>query len=226
MLDQDPQVTPLHGWPSPHMPLVPPPSFPKAPITASASPWYLESAIRPAPRCGSMFCPCLENPSTCILQRCLSSNCPPSCILPSCPLLAHSHVENKPSYSHLKTGDSLAVQWLRVHAFTAMGLGSIPDQGTKIPSALQLMAQKEKNQTSYIPFQLSLLTAKLPEVAAYAHFPILLTPSMKTALTGDSKELCFLEEENTVSDFLNFFQLPCLEIEPGPLAMEARNPNH
>ena len=153
MLDQDPQVTPLQGWPSPHMPLVPPPSFPKAPITASASPWYLESAIRPAPRCGSMFCPCLENPSMCILQRCLSSDCPPSCILPSCPLLAHSHVENKPSYSHLKTGESLAVQWLRVHAFTAVGLGSIPDQGTKIPSSPQLMAPKEKNQTSYIPFQ-------------------------------------------------------------------------
>ena len=28
--------------------------------------------------------------------------------------------------------NSLAVQWLGLHAFTAEGAGSIPDQGTKI----------------------------------------------------------------------------------------------
>ena len=30
-------------------------------------------------------------------------------------------------------GNSLVVQWLGLHAFTAEGLGSIPGQGTKIP---------------------------------------------------------------------------------------------
>ena len=30
-------------------------------------------------------------------------------------------------------GNSLTVQWLGLHAFTAEGLGSIPHQGTKIP---------------------------------------------------------------------------------------------
>ena len=32
-------------------------------------------------------------------------------------------------------GTSLAVQWLRLHAPSAGGMGSIPDQGTKIPHA-------------------------------------------------------------------------------------------
>ena len=30
-----------------------------------------------------------------------------------------------------KTGNSLVVQWLGLHTFTAEGLGSIPGQGTK-----------------------------------------------------------------------------------------------
>ena len=32
-------------------------------------------------------------------------------------------------------GTSLAVQWLRLCTFTAVGLGSVPGQGTKIPHA-------------------------------------------------------------------------------------------
>ena len=32
-------------------------------------------------------------------------------------------------------GNSLVVQWLRLHALMAEGLGSIPGQGTKIPQA-------------------------------------------------------------------------------------------
>ena len=32
-------------------------------------------------------------------------------------------------------GNSLVVQWLRLHALTAEGRGSIPGQGTKIPQA-------------------------------------------------------------------------------------------
>ena len=32
-------------------------------------------------------------------------------------------------------GNSLAVQWLGLHAFTAENMGSIPGRGTKIPQA-------------------------------------------------------------------------------------------
>ena len=34
-------------------------------------------------------------------------------------------------------GSSLLVQWLRLHAVKAEGVGSISDQGTKIPHAVQ-----------------------------------------------------------------------------------------
>jgi len=34
-------------------------------------------------------------------------------------------------------GNSLAVQWLGLHAFTAKGSNSIPSQGTMIPQAMQ-----------------------------------------------------------------------------------------
>ena len=36
------------------------------------------------------------------------------------------------------TGNSLAVQWLGLCAFTAEGPGSFPDRGTKILQAMQL----------------------------------------------------------------------------------------
>lgn len=32
---------------------------------------------------------------------------------------------------------SLAVQWLGLHSFTAEGLSSVPDHGTKVPQAMQ-----------------------------------------------------------------------------------------
>ena len=40
-------------------------------------------------------------------------------------------------------GNSLAVQWLGLHAFTAEGLGSIPGRGTEIPQAVP--RKKKKN---------------------------------------------------------------------------------
>ena len=40
-------------------------------------------------------------------------------------------------------GPSLVVQWLRVHASEAGGLGVLPDRGTKISHATQC-GQKEK----------------------------------------------------------------------------------
>ena len=42
-----------------------------------------------------------------------------------------------------KGGISLAVQWLRLHASNAVGLGSIPGQGTKIPHAVWHGQKKE-----------------------------------------------------------------------------------
>ena len=43
-------------------------------------------------------------------------------------------------------GASLEFQWLRCHASTAGGIGSIPGQGTKIPHATQ-SSQKKKKKT-------------------------------------------------------------------------------
>ena len=41
-------------------------------------------------------------------------------------------------------GNSLAVQWLGLHASTVGGLGLIPGQGTKIPQAVQQGKRKKK----------------------------------------------------------------------------------
>ena len=43
-------------------------------------------------------------------------------------------------------GTSLVVQWLRLHASTAGGGGSIPGQGTKIPHALGHGQKKKKKR--------------------------------------------------------------------------------
>ena len=40
-------------------------------------------------------------------------------------------------------GNSLVVQWLGLHAFTAEGLSLIPGQGTKIPQASPHGQEKE-----------------------------------------------------------------------------------
>ena len=45
----------------------------------------------------------------------------------------------------LYRGTFLAVQWLRLQASTAGGVGSIPDWGTKIPRAPQHGKKKKKN---------------------------------------------------------------------------------
>ena len=41
-------------------------------------------------------------------------------------------------------GNSLAVQWLGLSAFTAEGLGSVPGQGTKILQAVRHAPPPEK----------------------------------------------------------------------------------
>ena len=43
--------------------------------------------------------------------------------------------KEKPVFKGEKKGNSLAVQWLGLGAFTAQGPVSIPGQGTKIPQA-------------------------------------------------------------------------------------------
>ena len=49
-------------------------------------------------------------------------------------------------------GTFLEVQWLRLCASMAQGIGSIPDQGTKIPYAVQ-PGQKKKKKKSEILLQ-------------------------------------------------------------------------
>ena len=46
-------------------------------------------------------------------------------------------------------GNSLAVLWLGFCASTADGLGSIPDQGTKIPQVAQPRKNKLQGYTVY-----------------------------------------------------------------------------
>ena len=42
------------------------------------------------------------------------------------------------------SGNSLAVQWLGLRAFIAMGPGSIPGEGTKITQAVRRSQKKKK----------------------------------------------------------------------------------
>ena len=45
----------------------------------------------------------------------------------------------------LKIWNSLAVQWLGLHAVTAEGRDSIPDQRTEIPQAMSEAIKKKNN---------------------------------------------------------------------------------
>ena len=49
----------------------------------------------------------------------------------------------------MELGSSLVVQWLGLDAFTVSGWGSIPDQGTEIPQAVQhsKLKTKQNNET-------------------------------------------------------------------------------
>ena len=48
---------------------------------------------------------------------------------------------------NVKPGSSLAAQWLRLHIFTAEGMGSIPDQRAKIPQGQKKKKIAKKTQT-------------------------------------------------------------------------------
>ena len=45
---------------------------------------------------------------------------------------------------YILLGNSLAVQWLELCTFTAEGIGSISDRGTKIPQAVWHSQKKKK----------------------------------------------------------------------------------
>ena len=47
-------------------------------------------------------------------------------------------------------GNSLGVQWLKLGAFTAVGLGLIPGQGTKISQAAQCGRKKKKRERVFV----------------------------------------------------------------------------
>ena len=52
-------------------------------------------------------------------------------------------------------GTSLVVQWLRLHASIAGGMGSIPGQGAKIPHAVWHGQKQKQNRTKKTPRFLS-----------------------------------------------------------------------
>ena len=68
-----------------------------------------------------------------------------------CFSLSAQHSINYMSFSTLYykigfVGNSLTVQWLGLHAFTAEGTGSVPGWGTKIPQAVWCSQKKEKRK--------------------------------------------------------------------------------
>ena len=57
------------------------------------------------------------------------------------------YISDSPQEVHiLGNWNSLAVQWLRLHAATAGGMGLIPGQGTKILYVLWCSQKKKKNK--------------------------------------------------------------------------------
>ena len=50
-------------------------------------------------------------------------------------------------------GNTLAVQWLRPHAFAAEGTGSIPNQGVRIPQAVWLSQNKQTKNKLQLSFK-------------------------------------------------------------------------
>ena len=63
----------------------------------------------------------------------------------------YTHIHNEILLSFKKERNSrtfLAVQWLRLYASTAWGMGSISSQGTKIPLAGECSQKKKKERNS------------------------------------------------------------------------------
>ena len=60
--------------------------------------------------------------------------------------LLPEHIKNPYNSIRRRQGNSLAVQWLGLHASTAGGMGLIPRQGTKIPQATWCGQKKKKKK--------------------------------------------------------------------------------
>ena len=86
-------------------------------------------------------------------------------------------------------GTSLAVQGLRLSAFTARGTGQIPGQGTKIPHASRC-GQKEKGMWSKLSLaHLLSRTQKLPFLGALVSvFPVSQTPPLRGKVRWGSRK--------------------------------------
>ena len=71
------------------------------------------------------------------LPSCVCCRCPRLCLFSFTLFFFCSSVFNLniPIFKFADPENSLAVQWLGLHAFTAKGVGSVPGQGTKIPQA-------------------------------------------------------------------------------------------
>ena len=63
------------------------------------------------------------------------------------------HVERRKGVLKNVYRNSLEVQWLGLHAFTAKDTGSIPGRGTKIPQAMRCSQKKKKGLIKSFFFQ-------------------------------------------------------------------------
>ena len=58
-------------------------------------------------------------------------------------------VLHKQAFRNQSLGNSLAVQWLGLHALTAEGTDSVPGWGTKIPQAAVQPKEKKKESITH-----------------------------------------------------------------------------
>ena len=84
-------------------------------------------------------------------------------------------------FKHTHFGNSLAVQWLGLHAFTAEGAGSIPGQGTKILQAEWRSKKKNKNKNPH--------TFYLAHISMHQESRHSLTGSSAWGLTGSAVQM-------------------------------------
>ena len=70
------------------------------------------------------------------------------CLLAICVSFFDVFVQIFCSFKNVGFGNSLAIQWLGLGAFTADGPGSIPGQGTKIPQAVRHGQKTKTKQTN------------------------------------------------------------------------------
>ena len=70
---------------------------------------------------------------------------------------------------YMSLGNSLAVQWLGLHAFTVEGESSISGQDTKIPQASRCSQKKQKNKKKHEPWD-QLFDVPTNQVSSWVSF--------------------------------------------------------